>query len=181
MSFKRSITVFCGSSFGRSPAYHDAAYELGRLIGRQGRTLVFGGCLDGLMEVVARSASDAGAQIKSVFIRDLYQEKDHLPGATEYILPDVAARKAQLIRLADACVALPGGMGTLDELSSVAAMRQLGETSCPIGLIDTDGYYEHLSRFLDQMRTEGFLGPEWSDLLIKKSSPEGLLDALDAI
>ncbi len=180
MGFHQRIAVFCGSSAGTRPEYAAAASALGALIGAQGRTLVFGGCLDGLMAAVAKSAAAHGAAISSEFVRGLYGASDRLPGAQEYIYDNVRERKRGLISHCDACVALPGGFGTLDELTDVFAASQLGEIARPVGLLNVAGYYDGLLRFFDTMRAEGFLAPEWDRLYVTAETPERLLSLLDA-
>jgi hypothetical protein len=102
------IAVFCGSYAGRRPEYAQAARELGRLMGASGRTLVFGGCADGLMREVSRAVLEAGGQVESEFIRGLYRESDHIDGALEHIYDTLEERKAGLIGHSGGCIALPG-------------------------------------------------------------------------
>ena len=179
MGFCRNIAVFCGSSLGAKPEYAEAARELGALLGRQGRGLVFGGCLDGLMAEVAHAAQENGAKVYSEFIRGLYQDKDHLPGAHEAFYDNVADRKRGLLSRADACIMLPGGFGTLDEFTDVCAAVQLGELRRPLGILNTAGYYDPLLTYFSQMRKEGFLAQEWDGLYTAASEPESLLRLLD--
>ena len=175
----RKIAVFCGSSLGSRPDYAQAARKLGALLGQSGRTLVFGGCADGLMKEVSQAALAAGGKVESEFIQDLFRESDHIPGAEEHIYPTLEERKLGLIAHSDACIALPGGMGTLDELSEVFARMQLGMKKRPLGLLNTCGYYDGLQAFISHMAAEGFLTKEWGSFIQIKSSPEGLLKALD--
>ena len=179
MGFCKNIAVFCGSSRGAKPEYAATARQLGRLLGRQGRGLVFGGCLDGLMAEVAAGARETGAPIYSQFIKGLYQEKDHLPGAIESFYDNVSERKQGLLSHCDACVMLPGGFGTLDEFTDVCAAVQLGEVRRPLGILNTAGYFDPLLSFFDRMRKEGFLSPEWGGLYAVASGPESLLAMLD--
>ncbi len=181
MSFCKNIAVFCGSSVGAKAEYSAAARELGRLIGIQGRGLVFGGCLDGLMALVAASASENGAPVFSEFIRGLYRDTDHLPRAHETFHKNVSDRKRGLMSRSDACIMLPGGFGTLDEFTDVCAAVQLGEVSCPIGILNTAGYYDPLLQYFDRMRKEGFLSPEWDRLYTVASGPVSLLKQLDEL
>lgn len=173
------IAVFCGSSEGNRPEYARAARRLGELMGSSGRTLVFGGCLDGLMKEVSEAVLRNGGRIESEFIRGLYRESDHLPGAAEHIYDTLEERKAGLISHSEACIALPGGMGTLDEFSELFARIQLGLPRRPLGLLNTLGYYDPLEAMLRRMREEGFLSSEWDGLVTIKSSPEELLEEMD--
>ena len=177
----QKIAVFCGSAMGNRPEYARDARNLGRLIGASGRTLVFGGCADGLMKELSQAALAAGGRIESEFIRTLFRDSDHLDGAEEHFYASLEERKKGLIEHSQACIALPGGMGTLDEWSEVCARVQLGLPRRPIGLLNTLGYYDALSAFIAHMRAEGFLSPDWDDLFIVKSSPEELLCALDQL
>ena len=179
MGFCKNIAVFCGSATGANPAYAAAARRLGELIGDQGRNLVFGGCMDGLMAEVANAAVSHGAHVYSEFIRDLYQNSDHLPGATETIHDNVQERKRGLIARSDACIMLPGGFGTLDEFTDVCAATQLGEAKCALGILNIAGYYDPLLSFFTRMRTEGFLASEWDRLYVTANTPEILLQLLD--
>ena len=179
MAFCEKIAVFMGSSMGAKPEYAQAAQRMGELIALQGRALVFGGCLDGLMAVTAKSAHQHGARIYSEGIRGLIGEKDHLLGAVETLYDNVRERKHGLIAHADACVMLPGGMGTLDEFSEVCAAVQLGETNVKIGILNTAGYYDRLLDFIRHMREEGFLSSQWDRLFVAADTPEELLLLLD--
>lgn len=179
MGFCKNIAVFCGSAEGVNPAYAMAARRLGELIGRQRRSLVFGGCLDGLMALVAEAARENGAPVYSEFIRSLYQDKDHLPEAHESFHENVFDRKRGLIERSDACIMLPGGFGTLDEFTEVCAAIQIGEASCRVGILNTAGYYDPLLAYFSRMRKEGFLAPEWDSLYAVASEPESLLEQLD--
>lgn len=175
----QKIAVFCGSSAGNRPEYAQAARRLGECLGQSGRTLVFGGCLDGLMREVSQAALQSGGRIESEFIRGLYRESDHLPGAVEHIYDTLEERKAGLIGHSEACIALPGGMGTLDEFSELFARIQLGLPRRPLGLLNTLGYYDPLEAMLHRMLEEGFLSADWDGLVIIKSSPEELLSEMD--
>ena len=174
------IAVFCGSAPGADPAYAQAARRLGQLMGEQGRTLVFGGCANGLMREISRAVLEAGGRVESDFIRALYRPSDHLPGAVERLHDTLEERKVSLIAHSDACAVLPGGMGTLDEVSEVCVRMQLGLARRPVALLNTLGYYDGLDAFRQRMAKEGFLSPEWAQIWTKKDSPEELLSWLDA-
>ena len=164
MGFCKNIAVFCGSSLGADSEYVRAAKQLGALIGRQGRALVFGGCLDGLMAELAWAARNNGATVYSEFVRSLYDASPRLPDSVEH---------------GDAFIALPGGMGTLDEFTDVCAAVQLGEAARPIGILNIAGYYDPLLDFFANMRKEGFLAPKWDHLFVTSTAPESLLGMLD--
>lgn len=153
----RAICVFCGSSPGGRPAYGEAARALGRAIGMEGYTLVFGGGEVGLMGEVARSARDAGARIVGVlpaFLRDL---EPPLGSADELIVTsDLQQRKARMLALADAFVILPGGLGTLDEYFEVITTAQLRVHAKPVVAIDVEEYFAPLRQLLGHIVREGF-------------------------
>ena len=179
MGFCKNVAVFCGSALGANPAYAVAARRLGELIGDQGRSLVFGGCLDGLMAEVANAAVSHGAQVYSEFVRDQYENSDHLSGATETVHANVRERKHGLIARSDACIMLPGGFGTLDEFTDVCAATQLGEVKCALGILNIAGYYDPLLNYFTRMHSEGFLSSEWDHLYVTSDTPEELLRLLD--
>ena len=179
MGFCKNIAVFCGSSLGADPEYVRAAKQLGALIGRQGRALVFGGCLDGLMAELAWAARNNGATVYSEFVRCLYDASPRLPDSVETLHDNVSDRKRGLIARSDACIMFPGGMGTLDEFTDVCAAVQLGEAARPIGILNIAGYYDPLLDFFANMRKEGFLAPKWDHLFVTSTAPESLLGMLD--
>ncbi|MBQ8081613.1 MAG: TIGR00730 family Rossman fold protein [Clostridia bacterium] len=177
--FKRSIAVFCGSSLGSDPIYEMAARALGDIMGRQRRTIVFGGSRSGLMGVTADAVLKAGGSAISDSLRVFFQDSDLLKDQPHFVYDTVRERKAGLIAHADAFIALPGGMGTLDEFSEVCAAIQIGEFHKPIGLLNVNGYFDDLLRFVERMRRDGFLAPQWDRLFLHENSPEAMLRALD--
>jgi uncharacterized protein (TIGR00730 family) len=152
-----NIVVYCGSSKGNDCKYIESAGALGRWIGESGNTLVFGGASQGLMGAVSDATLEAGGKVIGV-LPDVpqIQERRH-QGLTEYIdTPSMAERKAKMIELADAFVALPGGIGTLDELTDVLPLSSLDITTCPIVLFDTDGYYQPFRAVIRKIIESGF-------------------------
>src|SRR5579872_5312805 len=146
----RRVCVFCGSNVGVQAAYSKAAEELGREIVRRGWQLVFGGGSVGLMGVVADAVLAAGGEVIGV-LPDMLATKELLhPRATKmHIAPTMHARKALMEDLSDAFVALPGGYGTFEELLEIITWAQLGIHAKPIGLFNTRGFYDGLTRFFD--------------------------------
>jgi uncharacterized protein (TIGR00730 family) len=156
-----TICVFCGSSPGRDPAYAEAARTLGRLIGEEGCTLVFGGGAVGLMGEVARAARDAGAPVIGILPAFLRELEPPLKSAEELIItPDLQQRKSRMLALADAFVILPGGLGTLDEYFEVITTTQLKVHAKPIILVDVGAYFAPLRALLDRVVAEGFARAE---------------------
>jgi uncharacterized protein (TIGR00730 family) len=175
----QSVAVFCGSNFGESPAYKDAAAVLGREIAARGLTLVYGGTQKGLMGVVADAALGAGGRVIGVITGRL-QERGHLhPRLTSHeIAANMRERKARMAELADAFIALPGGLGTLEELLEAATLTQLGDHVKPCAALNVRGFYAPLKAMLDKAVDEGFLKPEHRDMILIDPDPAALLDAL---
>jgi uncharacterized protein (TIGR00730 family) len=175
----KRICVFCGSSPGARPEYRDAARELGALLARRGIGLVFGGGSVGLMGVVADAVLEAGGEAVGVIPRGLeVREVDHRGLTRLHVVDSMHERKAMMERLSDGFVALPGGVGTLEELAEILTWSQLGIHAKPVGLLDVAGYFEHLGRFLDHAVAERFLRPEHRALLLADREPAALLDRM---
>ena len=176
-----SVAVYCGSSTGGREAYGDAAAALGSEIGRRGLRLVYGGASVGLMGMVADAALAAGAEVIGVIPRAIVDLEVAHEGLSDLVVTDdMHARKLRMAELADGFVALPGGLGTLDELFEIWTWRQLGFHDAPLGLLDVDGYYDSLQTFLDHATAEGFLRPPHRAMLAVEASAPALLDALSA-
>ena len=154
MSLK-SVCVFCGASPGARPIYHEAAAQLGRHIAERGLTLVYGGGAVGLMGVVADAALAAGGEVIGIIPQSLERAEIGHKGLTRLEVVDgMHARKARMAELADAFIALPGGLGTLEELFEVWTWGQLGYHAKPLGLLEVDGFYARLTDFLDHLVAE---------------------------
>ncbi len=177
----RSVCVFSGSSDGARPAFASAADELGRAVAERGLRLVYGGGRVGLMGRVADAALAAGGAAVGVIPRSLARREVAHEGLTElHVVETMHERKALMAGLSDAVVALPGGLGTLDELFETLTWNQLGLQSMPCGLLDADGFWSPLLAMLDHAVTEGFVSAALRDLLSAASEPAALLDALAA-
>jgi uncharacterized protein (TIGR00730 family) len=177
----RSVAVFCGSNFGTAPEYAASAAHLGALIAQRGLTLVYGGTHKGLMGVVADAALANGGTVVGVITRRLH-ERGHLhEGLTRHeIVSDMRARKARMAELVEAFIALPGGLGTLEELLEAATLSQLGDHQKACGALDVRGYYRPLRVLLEAATSEGFLKPEHRDMLVIENDAARLLDSLSA-
>lgn len=175
----QSVAVFCGSNFGHSPVYAEAAQALGTAIARRGITLVYGGTHKGLMGVVADAALGAGGTVVGVINQRLF-DRGHLhTGITRHeVAADMRARKARMSELADAFIALPGGLGTLEELLEAATLTQLGDHAKPCGALNVQGFYDPLRALLSHATAAGFMKAEHRDMLVLQPDPEPLLDAL---
>lgn len=175
------ICVFCGSSRGRHPGYLVAAAALGSALAQRGIGLVYGGASVGLMGEVAGAALAAGGDVIGVMPRALVdREVAHRGLADLRVVGSMHERKAMMAELADGFVALPGGLGTLEELFEIWTWAQLGDHAKPCALLDIQGYYGKLLAFLDQAVAEGFIKPLHRDMLIVADSVDALFPALDA-
>jgi uncharacterized protein (TIGR00730 family) len=176
----RSLCVFCGSSAGRSPLYAEAAAGLGREIALRGLTLVYGGGNVGTMGALAASAMTAGGSVTGIIPKKLNAAVEHLRLTELIVVEDMHERKALMQERADAFVALPGGIGTMEELFEVWTWRYIGYHRKPVGLLNIGGFYDGLLDFLRHMTTEGFLhGDILADLCVAETQGE-MLDLLKA-
>jgi uncharacterized protein (TIGR00730 family) len=177
----RSICVFCGASMGHDETYRRAAESVGATLAARGIRLVYGGGRLGLMGAVADAALAAGGEVIGVIPRGLVDRELAHTGLTELIVVDTLhERKAAMADHADAFIALPGGLGTLEELAEVVSWAQLDLHAKPIGLLDVNGYFRALEAFLDHAVAEGFVAERHRRLLLSDGSVEGLLDMFAA-
>jgi uncharacterized protein (TIGR00730 family) len=173
------VTVFCGSARGHDERHAALATSLGEALVRRGLGLVTGGGSVGLMGVVADAVLARGGEVIGVIPRRLYRKEIAHEGLTKlHVVETMHDRKALLGSLGGAFIALPGGMGTLEELFEVLTWAQLGYHGKPIGLLDPGGYYATLEAFLDHAVGEGFVRPEHRLLLHRAAEPDALLDEL---
>jgi hypothetical protein len=163
---KLSICVYCGSRPGELPAYAEAARAVGHEIGRRGWQLVYGGGRAGLMGVVADAALAAGATVVGVIPQSLMGRELGHRGLTElHVVDTMHQRKMLMAERSDAFLALPGGIGTFEELFEVWSCRQLGYHDKPLGLLNVAGYYDALLGFLQQSVAQGFMSTSQTSLL----------------
>ena len=176
-----TLCVFCGSRHGSDPAYTAAAQAIGRGLAARGWSLVYGGGNVGLMGEVADAAHGAGAHVTGVIPESLMKLEVGHRGLDElHVVPSMHARKQLMAERASAFVALPGGLGTFEELFEVWTWRQLGYHARPIALLDTGGYYTELLRFLQNTVDKGFVSAPQADLLIVEREPGALLERVAA-
>jgi len=173
----KRICVYCGSSMGADPAYARAARDLGALLARKKIGLVFGGGNNGLMGEVSRAAIESGGETIGV-ITDFFDERGlSQTGLTKlFVVPTMHERKAKMVSLADAFIALPGSIGTLEEFAETITWAQLGIHEKPCGLLNVNGYYDRLIEFLDQMVEEKFIVPGHRKIAIVDDNAESLID-----
>ena len=177
-----SLCVYCGSRTGERPEFAAAAREVGDWIARNGWRLVYGGGRAGLMGVVTDAALAGGATVIGVIPTSLMQRELGHTAVTElHVVETMHQRKQKMAELSDAFVALPGGIGTFEELFEVWTWRQLGYHDKPIGLLNLDGYYDLLLSFIEQSTRCGFMDPRQQALLQVHKTVSPLLDALSVL
>jgi len=179
MTDLRSVCVYAGSSVGVRPAYAEAAARLGRRLAERGVRLVYGGGAIGLMGVVADAALAAGGAVVGVIPHALQEREVGHAGLTELrVVASMHERKLTMAELSDAFIALPGGIGTVEELVEAMTWTQLGIHDKPCALLDVEGYYRPLVSFLDHATTEGFLPRRHRALLLSDDDGDALLERL---
>ena len=175
------VCVYCGSSAGSGPEFAEAARALGELLARAGITLVYGGAEVGLMGVLADAALAAGGRVVGVIPRHLFGREIAHRNLTELVeVGSMHERKQRMSELADAFVALPGGLGTLEELTEIATWAQLGMHRKPIATLDIGGYWAGFHSFLGVAVQHGFMKPENLRLISNVATVADLLPALRA-
>jgi uncharacterized protein (TIGR00730 family) len=181
MAILRRVCVFCGSKHGDRPVYTEAARAMGTALAAGGIGLVYGGGSVGLMGVVADAVLDAGGEVIGVIPERMSDREIAHYGLSDLrIVGSMHERKALMYELSDGFVALPGGLGTLEELFEITTWSQLGLHAKPTGLLDVAGFYTPLVGFLDQLVTEGFVAEHHRRLLRVADKPAALLEQLAA-
>ena len=177
----RSVCVYCGASPGHDPVYAEAARALGREMVKRNLALVYGGGHVGLMGIVADAVLDAGGEVTGVIPKALMDtEVGHDRLTRLLVVKDMHERKALMAEHSDGFIAMPGGIGTLEELFEAMTWAQLGFHEKPVGLLNVNGFYDKLTAFLSQLEQEGFLRAEHKNLLINEDDPSTLLERLSA-
>ncbi|MBR9824641.1 MAG: TIGR00730 family Rossman fold protein [Alphaproteobacteria bacterium] len=177
----KSICVYCGSNSGAKPGFITAARAVGQTLARRDITTVYGGGQVGLMGEVADAALAAKGKVIGVIPQFLaLKEIAHMELTELRVVQSMHARKALMVELSEGFIALPGGIGTMEELFEIWTWGQLGRHDYPVGLLNVDGYFDHLVAFLDQMTEEGFLRPLHRNALKVSDKIEDILDAFDA-
>jgi len=177
-----AICVYCGSRPGADVRYAGAAEAIGREIGRRGWRLVYGGGRAGLMGTVANAALEAGARVVGVIPRSLMEREVGHRGLSElHVVETMHERKLMMAERSDAFVALPGGIGTFEELFEVWSWRQLGYHDKPLGLLNVAGYYDTLLGFMRETVASGFVAAPQHDLLQVADEAGALLDRIAAL
>lgn len=181
----KSISVYCGSKRGNNPKYAAKATELGQIMAAQGINLVYGGGRVGLMGVIADAVIAAGGKVTGVMPHFLGMREIHHPEVADMIMVDsMSIRKTKMIDMADGFIAMPGGYGTLEEVSEVLTMSILAPLqhlpAKPVGLLNVDGFYNSLLTFFDRMVADGFLQQPYRNNALVADNPAELIEKMRA-
>ncbi len=175
----QTVAIYCGSNNGRVESYTQFATILGKVLAKRKINLVYGGTNKGLMGVLANSAIEEGANVTGVITERLKAKNQVHPNLSMIeTFPTMQSRKARMIELADACIMMPGGIGTLEEFMEVWTLNQLGETSKPLGVLNIDNYFGNLIAFIEHMIAERFLPSAHINGIVVNSDPEELINLL---
>ena len=175
------VCVFCGSLAGDDPVFLDAARALGRALAARGLGLVYGGGSVGIMEALAVAALESGGEVTGVIPRALLDREVGLTSLKDLrVVESMHERKALMAELSDGFIALPGGIGTMEEFFEVWTWAQLGMHHKPIGLLNCAGYFDPLIAFMDAMVARGFLRAPHRELVLVEEEPEALLSRFEA-
>ncbi|MFI5428376.1 TIGR00730 family Rossman fold protein [Aeromicrobium sp. UC242_57] len=174
-----AVAVFCGSGFGASAAYAQAARLTGRTLAERGIDVVYGGGHVGLMGVVADAALEAGGRVVGVIPRQLHDRELTHRGVTElHVVESMHERKQIMADLSDAFIALPGGAGTLEEIAEQWTWAQLTIHTKPCGFLDVEGFWQPMQAMVDTMVDQGFVRSEQSGIVTIRENLDDLLDVL---
>jgi uncharacterized protein (TIGR00730 family) len=175
----KSVAVYCGASMGNDPAHAAAARQLAQVLVEHNIALVYGGGKVGLMGVIADEVLRLGGDVTGVIPQALMaREVGHLGLTRLFVVKDMHERKAMMAQLSDGFIAMPGGMGTLEELFEMLTWAQLGIHAKPVGLLNTGGFYDGLIAFVAHLRGQGFVRPEHAALMLADAEPGALLRRL---
>ena len=178
----QTICVFCAAGEGRSPLYAAEARAMGAYLAGSGRRLVYGGGRTGLMGALAEGALAAGGEVIGIMPKHLVDHEVAHTGLTELrVVSSMHERKAMLAELSDGFLAMPGGLGTLEELFEIWTWGQLGLHRKPYGMLNVNGYFTPLLTFLDHAVTEQFFRPEYRALLVVDTQPAALIARMEAM
>ncbi len=179
-SMPKSVAIYCGSYAGADPEYIATARRVAVELAKRGITIVYGGGAVGLMGAVADAAIDAGGKVVGVMPQALIDGEIGHKGLPEmHVVDDMHQRKALMAELADAFIALPGGAGTLEEIAEQWTWAQLGFHSKPCAFLNVRGFYSSLQQFSRTMAEQGFMKPEYADMLIFENELSDILDRFE--
>jgi uncharacterized protein (TIGR00730 family) len=175
----KSIAVYCGASSGANRLYADAARALGQVLVAHNIGLVYGGGKVGLMGVIADEVLRLGGDVTGVIPRALVAREVGHAGLTRiFVVKDMHERKAMMAELADGFIAMPGGMGTLEELFEMLTWSQLGIHAKPVGVLNVNGFFDGLVGFIGHLHAEGFVRAEHAGLMMVEATPEAIVRRL---
>ncbi|MBB3118548.1 hypothetical protein FHS03_001579 [Massilia violacea] len=175
----KTVCVYCGANAGADPLYAEGARALAAALVEQNMSLVYGGGNVGLMGIIADEVLRLGGEVTGVIPTKLVEREVAHNGLTrQFIVKDMHERKAMMAELSDGFIAMPGGLGTLEELFEMLTWAQIGIHSKPVGLLNMSGYYDRLVDFIEHARGQGFVRPQHAALMQIDTDPRALLERL---
>ena len=173
----KNISIFCGAHEGKNPKYAQSAKIISEAIAKKGINVVFGGGNVGLMKIISDTALDNGVEVLGISLESLHALELANPRLNEIVVTDTLLdRKDEFMSRSDAFIVLPGGVGSLDELAEIMASNQLGIINKPVGILNTEGYYDHLLKWFDKAVEEGFISSANLKELLVSDNPQELVD-----
>ena len=173
----KNISIFCGAHKGKNPKYAQSAKIISEAIAKRGINVVFGGGNVGLMKIISDTALDNGVEVLGISLKSLHALELANPRLNEIVVTDTLLdRKDEFMSRSDAFIVLPGGVGSLDELAEIMASNQLGIINKPVGILNTEGYYDHLLKWFDKAVEEGFISSANLKELLVSDNPEELVE-----
>jgi uncharacterized protein (TIGR00730 family) len=177
----KSVVVYCGANPGNKPVYTEVAHQLGKELAARNTKVIYGGGNLGLMGTIADGVLENGGSVTGIIPNFLAKlEVAHKTLSEIHFVETMHERKAKMVSMSDGVIALPGGYGTMDELFEILAWSQLKIFHGPVGLLNVNGFYDHLLVHLDKMVEEGFLRPENRALLLVADTADNLLEKMEA-
>jgi uncharacterized protein (TIGR00730 family) len=174
-----NISIFCGAHEGKNPEYAKAAKLVAEYIAKKGINVVFGGGNVGLMKIISDTALDNGVKVLGISLKSLHALELANPRLNEIVVSETLLdRKDKFMSRSDAFIVLPGGVGSLDELAEIMASNQLGIINKPVGILNTEGYYDDLLKWFSKAVDEGFISSENLKELLVSDSPEELVEII---
>ena len=175
----KNISIFCGAHEGNNPKYAQSAKIIAETIAKKGINVVFGGGNVGLMKIISDTALDNGVEVLGISLKSLHALELANPRLNEIVVTDTLLdRKDEFMSRSDAFVVLPGGVGSLDELAEIMASNQLGIIIKPVGILNTEGYYDHLLKWFDKAVDEGFISSANLQELLVSEDPQELVELI---
>ena len=175
----KNISIFCGAHEGKNPEYAKAAKSIAESIAKKGINIVFGGGNVGLMKIISDTALDNGVEVLGISLKSLHALELANPRLNKIVVSDTLLdRKDEFMSRSDAFIVLPGGVGSLDELAEIMASNQLGIINKPVGILNTEGYYDYLLKWFNQAVDEGFISSANLNELLVSDSPDKLVEMI---